>query len=93
MSSEQKPTTAVALLYDGENAPKVTAKGRGELAERIIEVAREHGVPMQESEELVELLAKVELGDEIPQELYVAVAQVIAFAYQLSGKRVGKVGT
>ena len=77
---------AVALQYDGERAPRVTAKGRNELAETIVRLAREHSVPLQENEPLVGLLAKVELGDEIPEALYLAVAQVIAFAYHLSGK-------
>jgi flagellar biosynthesis protein len=77
---------AVALQYDGERAPRVTAKGRDEIAERIVQLAREHGVPLQENQPLASLLARVELGDEIPQSLYLAVAQVIAFAYHLSGK-------
>jgi len=86
MKDEKQPTTAVALHYDGKNAPRVTAKGSGKLAEQIIALAREHGIPMQEDATLIELLAKLDLGDEIPQALYVAVAEVIAFAYILSGK-------
>lgn len=82
----RKPPLAVALQYDGERAPRVTAKGHNELAEQIIKLAREHGVPMQENEPLAALLARVELGDEIPEALYLAAAQVIAFAYHLSGK-------
>lgn len=82
----EKPTTAVALHYDGKNAPRVTAKGAGELAERIIALAKQHGIPLQENAPLVTLLAQLELGDEIPQALYLAVAEVIAFAYLLSGK-------
>ena len=81
-----RPAAAIALHYDGEGAPRVTAKGRGDVAERILALAREHGVPIREDERLAELLARVELGDEVPRELYLAVAQVIAFAYQLSGK-------
>ena len=77
---------AVALQYDGEHAPRVTAKGRDEVAERIMDLAREHGVPMQENQPLASLLARVELGDQVPENLYLAVAQVIAFAYHLSGK-------
>jgi flagellar biosynthesis protein len=86
--SDNKQTTplAVALQYDGERAPRVTAKGRDEVAQRIVSLAREHGIPMQENEPLAALLARVELGDEIPENLYLAVAQVIAFAYHLSGK-------
>ncbi len=77
---------AVALKYDGNNAPKVTAKGEGITAQQILELAERHGVPMQHQPELAKILAQVPLGDEIPRELYVAVAEVIAFAYFLSGK-------
>jgi flagellar biosynthesis protein len=87
MTAPQKPTTAVALRWDGAGAPKVTAKGRHEVADRILELAGDHEVPVREDPELTELLARVELGEEIPTELYLAVAQVIAFAYRLSGKR------
>lgn len=82
-----RPVSAVALHYDGRGAPRVTAKGHGAIAERILELARENDVPIQQDGELNLLLSKVELGDEIPRELYVAVAQVIAFAYQLSGRQ------
>ena len=74
---------AVALKYrPGEdNAPKVVAKGAGVLAERIIELAREAGVPVEENPSLAELLYRVELNAEIPPELYLAVAEVLAFVY------------
>ena len=62
MSSDN--TVAVALHYDGDTAPKVTAKGYGELAEQIIALAKEHNIPLQENAELVRLLATLELGDE-----------------------------
>ena len=86
--SNEKPSLplAVALQYDGTNAPRVTAKGRDKLAEQIVQLARQHGIPLQENEPLAAVLSKVELGEEIPESLYLAVAQVIAFAYQLSGK-------
>lgn len=77
---------AVALEYDGHNAPVVSAHGIGEIAEQIKQIAIEHGVPLQQDNELVEILAQLELGDEIPENLYRAVAEVIAFAYILSGK-------
>ena len=77
---------AVALQYDGDSAPRVTAKGRDQVAEQIIELARQHGIPLQENEPLAGMLARLELGEEIPAALYLAVAQVIAFAYHLSGK-------
>lgn len=82
----KKPTTAVALHYDGKEAPRITAKGTGELAEQIIALAKEHGVPLQEDAALISLLSKLDLGDEIPQALYTAVAEIIAFAYILNGK-------
>ncbi|MGR9053318.1 MAG: EscU/YscU/HrcU family type III secretion system export apparatus switch protein [Gammaproteobacteria bacterium] len=77
---------AVALEYDGNNAPKITAKGEGLTAERILEIAERHGIPLRSEPELARILARVPLGEEIPRELYVAVAEVIAFAYFLSGK-------
>lgn len=83
---KNKPTTAVALHYDGKEAPRVTAKGTGELAEKIIALAKEHGIPLQEDAALISLLSKLDLGDEIPPALYTAVAEIIAFAYILNGK-------
>lgn len=77
---------AVALFYDGNNAPHVSAKGTGEVAEQIMAIAREHDVPLCDNATLVDLLVTLELGDEIPESLYVAVAYIIAFAYQLEGK-------
>lgn len=80
------PPTAVALRYEGNGAPRVTAKGQGEVAEQILAIAAEHGVPVREEPELAALLARVDLGEEIPPALYVAVAEVLAFAYRLSGR-------
>jgi len=72
---------AVALKYDPEEdkAPLVVAKGRGEVAERIIKLAKEKGIPITEDKNLVEALIKIDLYEEIPPELYEAVAKVIAF--------------
>ena len=81
------PNLAVALHYDGKQAPRVTATGKGKIAERIIDKAREHNVPLHTDPALVQVLSRVPLGTEIPRELYVAVAEVIAFAYYLSGKK------
>ena len=78
---------AVALHYDGDTAPQVTAKGSGDLAEKIIAIAKQHNVPLQENNELVQLLSHLELGDQIPEELYLAVAEIIAFTYMLKGKK------
>ena len=83
---KNQPPKAVALQYDGKNAPKVTAKGANEIAEQIIALAREHGIPIYENPDLLTLLSQLDLGDEIPRPLYTAVAEVIAFAYILTGK-------
>ena len=78
---------AVALRYDGESAPRVTAKGEGLIAEKIIETAKEHNIPLQKDEELTSLLSKVKLNHEIPRTLYAAVAQLLVFIYHLNGKK------
>ena len=77
-------TLAIALHYDRQGAPTVVAKGRGELARRIVEVARENNVPVEEDEALALALSNVELGDEIPPELYRAVAEVLVFILKVS---------
>ena len=84
--SDQELSQAVALFYDGETAPQVTAKGSGISADEIIAVAREHKVPMCENPELIKLLSQIELGDHIPESLYLCIAQILAFAYDLQGK-------
>ena len=82
-----RPQLAVALHYNGNGAPRVVAKGGGEIAERIIETAREHNVPLQEDAALAATLSRIDLGREIPRELFVAVAHVLAFAWSVTGKR------
>jgi len=80
---------AVALKYaPGDRAPKVVAKGRGLIAEEIISRAKEHGVYVHESPELVTLLSQVDLDDHIPPALYVAVAELLAWLYQVEQKGV-----
>lgn len=86
MSAPRPPRIAVALEYDGQGAPRVTAKGRGELAERIVETAREHDVAVEQNAILAQALSAVELDDQIPEELYRATAQVIAFVLALRGE-------
>lgn len=85
---EQKrpPQKAVALSYDGLQAPTVSAKGEEELAEEIIKIAQEYNIPICENPELVKLLLMLDLGHEIPRELYIAVASIIALVYNLEGK-------
>lgn len=82
-----KPQRAVALHYNGQGAPRVVAKGGGEVAQQIIARAIDHGIPLQEDPALVAALARLDLGREIPRELYVAVAQVLRFAWTVTGKK------
>ena len=86
----KKKPKAVALKYEKEKdaAPRVVAKGRGSVAEKIIETARAHNVPLHEDKNLVEILEALDLETEIPPELYRAVAEVLAFIYRLNGKAV-----
>ncbi len=79
---------AVALKYEPErdNAPRVVAKGQGLLAEKILALARENGVPIKEDASLVEALSRLEVEAEVPQELYEAVATVLAWAWHLNQK-------
>jgi len=79
---------AVAIVYDENkgSAPQVVASGQGIIAEKIIATAEEAGIHIQEDPDLVELLAKVPLGDEIPVDLYQTVAEVLAFVYQVNNK-------
>ena len=86
MSPKAKPQLAVALHYDRSGAPRVVAKGKGSLGEKIIEVAKAHDIPIEENEVLAGALSNVELGDEIPAELYKAVAEVLIFVLRLSGR-------
>lgn len=83
---KDKLPIAIALEYDEENAPVVNARGTGELARRIIEIARENDVYLQEDAGVIEILSELEIGDEIPEKLYRAIAEVIAFAYIVKGK-------
>jgi flagellar biosynthesis protein len=85
--SERKPALAVALHYSGSGAPRVVAKGGGAVAEKIIETARDHRVPLQEDPGLASALSRIDLGREIPRDLYVAVAQVLAFAWTIAGRK------
>ncbi len=85
MSSGDK--RAVALRYDGTGAPVVTAAGSGEVADRIRELAAAHDVPIYRDSGLAALLSEVDLGEEIPEALYLAIAEVIAFAWMLSAEK------
>ena len=85
-SSINDPNQAIALSGGDTTTSRLTMKGEGELAERIIAVAREHDVPIMEEPELVQLMSEVPLGDEIPEILFKAVSEVLAFAQLLKSK-------
>lgn len=79
---------AVALSYDDQQmaAPTVIAKGKGDVAKKIIEQAKIQGIPVQEDSTLVELLSKLNINQQIPEELFQVVAEVFAFIYRLDKK-------
>lgn len=79
---------AVALGYNKktDNAPKVLATGSGEIAKNIINLAREHKIPIKEDPDLIEILSKVEINQEIPPNLYKAIAEVFSFLYKIANK-------
>ena len=83
-----KPALAVALQYQKGTVPvpRVVAKGRGDTGAAILALAREHGIPIEENAPLAEALAQVELGEDIPEALYRAVAEVLIFMLRASGK-------
>jgi flagellar biosynthesis protein len=84
--------TAVAVTYEKEHdsAPKIVAKGKGAVAEKIIELAKKNGVPMHEDPDLVEVLSKLDLGQEIPPEMYKLIAEVLVYVYR-ANNRAGKI--
>jgi flagellar biosynthesis protein len=82
----ERPRRATALKYEGLGAPRVTAAGQGLIADRIVAAARAAGVGVREDAALVEALAGLDLGREIPEDLYAAVAEALAWAYALDVK-------
>jgi len=84
----EKRKRAVALRYNVEKdtAPNVVAKGSGKIAEKILQIAEEYNVPLKEDPQLVEVLSTLDLYEEIPPELYRAVAEILAFVYRMTKK-------
>ncbi|KMT66352.1 EscU/YscU/HrcU family type III secretion system export apparatus switch protein [Catenovulum maritimum] len=76
---------AIALTYDAPRAPKVIAKGFDDLADEIINLAQEHGVLLHQDTELANFLAELDIGEEIPREVYIIIAELIAWSYILRG--------
>ena len=87
---DEAPRTAVALRWSPQagDAPRVTAKGRGEVADAILSAARAHGVPVREDRDLVQLLSACDLLEEIPSELYAAVARILSYLHALNVERI-----
>ena len=87
--NHELPRQTVALRYapKRDGAPKLVAKGRGYLADKILELARLHNIPIRQDKNLVQILSRLDLEEEIPPEVYQAVAEVLAFIYRLSGRR------
>jgi flagellar biosynthesis protein len=81
---------AAALRYEGAGAPKVVAAGRGEIAKRIIEEAKANGVPIRDDAALAESLARLEASTEIPEELWVAVAEALVWAHRVDLRNLGR---
>ena len=86
---QEKIKKAVALNYEmgKDNAPKITAKGKGETAKNIIKIAKENNIPIEKDEDLVELLSQIDVDKEIPTSMYRAVAEIFSFIYGISTKK------
>jgi flagellar biosynthesis protein len=89
MASERQIAVALKYLMNQDPAPQVVAKGRGLVAQRILDLARQHGVPVHSDSDLVEVLARLDLGAYIPPELYKAVAEILAYLYRVNKKAMG----
>ena len=89
MTARKRQDTAIALKYrpKSDSAPKVTAKGKGKVAEKIIEIAKKNNIYIHNDPDLIEILSQLDINDEIPPDLYVVAAELLAFVYSLnSGK-------
>jgi len=86
MDTYKKNTIAAAVEYDNkkDTAPRLTAKGRGSIAEKIIKLAVEHNIPIRKDPALIEILSRLDIDEEIPPELYKAIAEILAFIYSVN---------
>ena len=89
---KDKDRKAVALKYERgrDAAPKITAKGRGAVADKILALAREHGIPIEKDSTLMEALYRLDLNEQIPEELYQIVAEILAFIYRMNALKKGR---
>jgi len=87
---QKKVKKAVALKYDKQkdDAPRVVAKGQGQVAQNIIELAKKHDIPIKDDPDLIEVLSSLEINEAIPSEIYVAVAELLAFVYSANAGNV-----
>jgi flagellar biosynthesis protein len=87
-----KQKQAVALRYEPkkDRAPKVAAKGRGYFADKILELARQHNIPVRQDKNLLQILSHLDLNQEVPPEVYRAVAEILAFIYRLSNRKLSR---
>jgi flagellar biosynthesis protein len=85
---KSEPPVAAALRYtpESDSAPKVIAKGRGNIAERIIELAKKNNIPIKSDPNLVQILSKLNIDEQIPVEIYRAVAEILAFVYSVNNR-------
>ena len=92
MKKDELKDRVVALKYERGKAPapKVTAKGRGLVAEKILAIARENNIPVRQDKLLLDALYKLDINEEIPEELYRVIAEILAFVYRMNRKRGGR---
>jgi len=86
MNDKQNKAAALHYQQGSHSAPKIVAKGRGRMAEKIISLAHEHGVPVREDNDMIEILSALNMYEEIPPDLYKAIAEILAFIYKMNGR-------
>ena len=86
MKRKLRKNSAVSLKYrpESDNAPRITAKGKGKIAEKIIKIAKEHNIYIHEDPDMIEVLSQFDINDEIPPDLYLVAAELLAFVYSLN---------
>ena len=86
MKKKLRKNSAVSLKYrpESDNAPRITAKGKGKIAEKIIKIAKEHNIYIHEDPDMIEVLSQFDINDEIPPDLYLVAAELLAFVYSLN---------
>ncbi len=86
MIDKRKKAAALRYKPEQDTAPRIVAKGTGAIAEKILSIAKEHNIPLKDDPQLVEVLSALDLYEEIPPDLYKAVAEVLAFVYKMTKK-------